>query len=175
MSTKTVETITIEAVNLKPHPKTMRFNAGGVLVNDTWLNVKKGIEMSQFSKGQIVDVEVETNDKGYRTIVGLAGGAKAATLPPVPSLPVTTSHKTEAPGGEVPVRPANKTVAPSSTVMSKEEWRAKDRSIALLSIVGKVLTSPVYGQLAIGRNTKEVLDIGNQLVDHFVSKLDSLS
>lgn len=63
------EVITVEAVSNKP--KFPKFNSGAVLVEGKWINVSSKLDISMFKKDNQVTVDIETNDKGYKTIVGI--------------------------------------------------------------------------------------------------------
>ena len=62
------ETVKIEAVSRKP--KYPKFNSGSVLIGEKWFNVAKGVSIDSFEKDNHYEVEIETNDKGYETVVG---------------------------------------------------------------------------------------------------------
>jgi hypothetical protein len=67
MSNKT-DFIRVKGVNTKP--KYAKFNSGALLLdNDTWLNVSKDVDINSFQKDNTYAVDIETNDKGYKTVV----------------------------------------------------------------------------------------------------------
>ena len=66
----TTEYITVEAVNAKP-----KFgNAGGLLVNESWVNVAGDVKMSSFEKGGTYAIEMGENAKGYKVITKVIEG-----------------------------------------------------------------------------------------------------
>lgn len=86
----TAQTITIEAVNAKP--KFPKFSSGSVLANGEWLSVSKSLDISKFQKQTTVNVDIETNDRGYKSIVGIN---TMSTEPVVPKYETsdTKSHR----------------------------------------------------------------------------------
>lgn len=77
MSSVRTENVLVEAVNAKS--KFPKFNDGAILAGGNWINVKKGMGLSKFTKGETVAVMIETNDKGYETIIGLPPTANAVS------------------------------------------------------------------------------------------------
>lgn len=75
--TVTQKTIAIEAVNARP--KYPQFASGSVLADGKWLTVSKNVNIGQFQKQTVMTVDVETNAKGYESIVGISTGL--ATTP----------------------------------------------------------------------------------------------
>lgn len=147
---------------------------GVAAADKVWFNTGKGVNFADINVGDVVDLTYN-GDNGVNFVSAyrrVTGEAVKVAVPPVPSLPKTTVTETKAPGGDLPIAKANK--KEETTTMSKEEWRAKDRSIALLSIVGKVLGSPAYAQMTVGRREDESFEVGGRMVDFFVAKLDGL-
>jgi hypothetical protein len=58
--------------------------------------------------------------------------------------------------------------------MSKQDWANKDVRIEQVAIVKSVLESPAYAQLVVGRRLDESLDIGSQMVRHFLGLLNDV-
>lgn len=102
------------------------------------------------------------------------------TIPPVPELPKTSVNPQ--PRNEAsPVAPAKKEKAGDDKVlaekqylsdglkastMTKADWSAKDRSIAMLALIADVYKSPVVAQQAVGHNDAEVLALIDKHFTH---------
>ena len=83
MATQNIEarTVKIEAVTSKS--KFPKFNSGALLIGDKWINVARKVDIRQFEKGSTVNLDIETNEKGYESVVGVTGLAPKATTAPV--------------------------------------------------------------------------------------------
>ncbi len=98
MATKTVEarTVKIEAVTSKS--KFPKFNLGAILVDGKWINVARrdGLDMNMFEKLSTMDLDIETNEKGYETVVGVNKLSTASKVPAavVTSTPSQTAYHT---------------------------------------------------------------------------------
>lgn len=101
-----------------------------------------------------------------------------ATIPPVPELPKTSVNPQ--PRNEAsPVAPAKATVkafeqkAGDDKIlndrMTKADWGAKDRSIAILALIGRVYESPVVAQQAVGRNDADVVALIDKHFEHVLA------
>ncbi len=154
------------------------FKSGGLKTAEGWLSVAKTVPISQFHRGETYSLKIETNEKGYKTVVGIAD--ELPTTSPIPSIPKTKVQDTPAPGGVSPVAKAvdnngekglGKRLAET---MSKADWAQKDLNIERLSIVGRVAGSAAYAQLVVGKKEQEAFEIGGRMVDFFLAKLDSL-
>lgn len=67
-NTTQLELLTVKAINSKP--KYPKFSNGSILTDaDVWLNLSKTVKPEEFQKGSSYSVDIETNDKGYKTIV----------------------------------------------------------------------------------------------------------
>lgn len=161
-----VERVTIEGVNTKVLPKFAKFNSGGILVDGKWLNVAKKADIREFQKGETVNVEILTNERGYDSIVGIVKQtgkavereeeATTPVVPPVPSLPKTSVAPKADPNGVSPVAPAKKRVNENgSDGMTKQDWADKDARISVDAIHKSTLESPTLANLIIGKNQVE--------------------
>lgn len=74
MSQRT-ETLLVEAINTKP--KFPKFNSGSILAGGKWFNIAKKVGIESFVRGNEIRVIIDTNDKGYDTVTGLADGVAA--------------------------------------------------------------------------------------------------
>lgn len=171
------KTVVVEAVNSKPAPKFAKFNAGGILVEGKWINVAKNVKMSNFSKGQSVSVVLETNEKGYETIVGIEQEQTSVVpevkLPSVPSLPKTTVSPKIDPNGVSPVRRPNENGSLGiEDKMTKKDWQAKDRRIETQAVLKSTLESPMLANLIIGKNEEEALQMFERLFERAMNIYD---
>lgn len=62
------ETIVIEAISDKFKNK---YNSGSILAGGKWLQVSSKVDLNDFQKGSQMTVETKTNDKGYKSIIGV--------------------------------------------------------------------------------------------------------
>lgn len=175
MSSEIVE-IVVEAVNNKPlYPK---FNSGAVKIGEKWINVAKKVPIAQISKGETYTAEIETNAKGYQTIMNIDGlSAAKKSKSAIPELPKTAVEETKAPGGAAPVVKAGDDkllqTLPRSTdseKMTKKDWANKDKSIETQAVLKSVLESPAYAQLVIGKNEQDAFDIGGKMFEYFLER-----
>jgi len=174
MSVETVE-ILVEGVNAKVDPRFSKYNSGGLKTADGWLNVAKKVPIAQFAKNETYKLEIETNEKGYRTVVGVAGDkvVEKKAKSPIPSIPKTAVEDTPAPGGVAPVAKAGDDKgfkAKDSEKMTKADWGAKDKSIETQAVLKSVLESPAYAQLVVGKKEAEAFDIGARMFEFFLER-----
>lgn len=154
MSNTIMEKITVESITQ------FGVRAGGKSYSISPRLKEKGVEPNNFSVGQQYEIELYIGPKGGRSInsFNLIGGLSVSQLPPVPSLPSTTTKETIAPKGVAPVAPAAKKVeVADSEKMTKKDWANKDRTIELQAIMKSTLESPMVAQLAVGKRIEEVL------------------
>lgn len=149
----------------------------GVAGHDkVWFNTGKGVNFDSISVGDTVALEYN-GDSGVNFVSSYAkvGSTEQSAVPPVPSLPKTTVTETKAPGGEKPVAPANKAVPTSDPdKMSKQDWANKDKAIERIAIFKSVLEGSAYAQLTVGKRLDESLQVGSDMIDFFLNKLDGL-
>jgi hypothetical protein len=105
--------------------------------------------------------------------MGMIKKAKVSEVPPVPELPKTSVNPQ--PRNEAsPVAPAKVVKAVEragddkilNEKMTKADWGAKDRSIAMLALIADVYKSPVVAQQAVGHNDAEVLALIDKHFTH---------
>jgi len=137
-----------------------------------------GVEPNNFTVGESYLVEIYTGPKGGKSINSFAATEPTATVPqvtilppPPPSLPRTTVHTTPAPGGLAPVAPAVK--KEDSEKMTKADWAAKDRDIALQAFTKSTLESPMLAQLVVGKNNRDALLTYDEVFDHALAKYEA--
>ncbi|HWY36736.1 MAG TPA: hypothetical protein VNX68_18975 [Nitrosopumilaceae archaeon] len=83
MSSVTKDTIVVDGINTKT--KYPKFNSGSLkLASGEWLNVSNDVDINFFMKGETYEVEIETNDKGYQTLVKVLGTGES-TVKTTPS------------------------------------------------------------------------------------------
>jgi hypothetical protein len=87
----------------------------------------------------------------------------------VPSLP-KTSVAPQPRNEESPVKPAlkrlNENGKAGTETMTKADWSAKDRSIAMLALIADVFKSPVVAQMTMGKSDKDTLDTITKAFEH---------
>lgn len=90
-------------------------------------------------------------------------------IPKVPALPITTVNP-QPRNEESPVKPALKRLNENgklgSETMTKADWGAKDRSIAMLALIADVYKSPVVAQQAVGLNQADVFALIDKHFTH---------
>lgn len=129
-----METITVEAVTTKFANK---YNSGSVKVGDKWLQVAKNVDINAFQKGASIDVETKTNDKGYTSIVALAGIAGSG-LDALIEKEVASARKAKK--AVKPVEEVTQTAAPKFDYAANEA--NKNRRILIQGLVQACVASP---------------------------------
>lgn len=114
--------------------------------------------------------------------MGMKKKEEVTTMPPIPSLPVTTVNPQ--PRNEAsPVAPAKRVQAVDKAgddkifkapTMSKEDWANKDRAIERVALAKSVLESPFLAQLTMGQDQATAIKtfetVFNKVVEVFYSK-----
>jgi hypothetical protein len=156
----------------------------GIKANGKFLNLSPvlknaGVKPTAFNVGETYLVEIYTGPKGGKSINSYASvtptevSAPARLIPPPPpSLPKTSVHTTQAPGGIAPVAPASKREDPEK--MTKADWAAKDRSIELQAILKSTLESPMLAQLVVGKNNRDALLTLTEVFEHSLNLYESV-
>jgi hypothetical protein len=84
MANITQDEITVDFVNTKT--KFPKFSSGSLkLTNGEWLTVSKDVDIEFFKKGSSYQVEIETNEKGYQSLVKVLGGGRPEVNDPAPT------------------------------------------------------------------------------------------
>jgi hypothetical protein len=96
------ETKIIQVKGVNRQSKFPKFSSGSLkLTDDSWVTVDKKIDINSFDADNSYEVEITTNDKGYKSVTKLH-------LETEPKAPTATSKAEEKP--------------------TKEYWQGKDRS-----------------------------------------------
>lgn len=119
MSNVTVEKEVIRVEGVNPKSKYPKFNSGSVLTDkEEWFNVSKKIDIREFQRGNAYTVEVETNEKGYKTIVGVSN-----------------------PEGAIETTKSSKGVSKEDQDKTTSKYDAKDRRISRQGVIQAAVQS----------------------------------
>ncbi len=170
MSTETIEVL-VEGVNTEIKAPFNKFHSCGLKTENGWLNVAKAVPASLFTKGETYKLDIETNAKGYKTVVGIAGEKAVAPKKvnsAIPSIPKTAVEDTPAPGGEAPVAKAGDDKGLKVSDLRISSSSSRDKSIETQAVLKSVLESPAYAQLVVGKRESESFEIGSRMFKHFL-------
>ena len=154
------EMITVEAVTTKFANK---FSSGSVLSNGKWLQVAKSVDIGNFQKDSQINVELKTNEKGYTSIVGLAGA-----MPPIdsPKKAVETAKK------EIK-KALDKSASSSVSSNGALSYENKDRRILVQGIVQSVTHAPAIAGLPFTNVNEFVANVkaaSEQLIEYVLER-----
>lgn len=145
------ETVKVEAISKKFANK---FSSGSLLLGDKWTSVAKKLDIDVFEKGSTYELEIETNDKGYDTVV------KNLTIP-------SAEPAEEAvPSTPLPAKKAvTKNPVAASTNAPAANMDAKERRITDLAILKSIIEG-------MGGEELNRAEYKQRVTDRFVDMLD---